>query len=163
MTLQSPIIGVLVLFSLLLAGIRVVAESRGWSSAGEGPFSIRAIPDDALAHEEEVGRALDEDRQELLRRNAAKRALVAELVAERMTLEEATGAFLAVDEGLSSPRADLQSVFPGRSDRERAARNVMAWALCGEGHREGVVTRLTTEFQKMFPAHDRPHPMVPGL
>ncbi len=99
-----------------------------------------------------VGRALDDERERILQHNEIKRYLGAELVAGRISLAEAVEGFLAADEGCPKSLAVLRNMFPGRSDRERAARNVITWARCGGEPQPDLITRLEAEFRSLFPA-----------
>lgn len=95
---------------------------------------------------------LDDERHDLLQRITLKRLMSYELMAGRVSLAEATDGFLAADEGCPKSLAVLRKMFPGRSDRERAARNVIAWAHCGDEPRPNLVARLEAEFRSLFQA-----------
>jgi hypothetical protein len=141
---------VMVMPLLLLVWVTTVgrADSQVWARLMGVP--PQATPD--LGSEIATGRELDDERYHLLERTAFKRGLVAEVTAGRLSLAEATDGFLAVDEGNPQSLATLRRLLPGRSDREREARSVLAWARCGEAPQFDLGARLDAEFRILFPA-----------
>jgi hypothetical protein len=105
---------------------------------------------DALSIEEQPQLTADEERQNLLARNAIKRSIVAELVAGRLELSQAADGFLEVDRGRSRFTEELRSQYGGGSIREREARSVMAWARCSNRCCADLERRLEQEFQEQF-------------
>ena len=138
------------LFVVLL----MVATSAGCGDSRVGAtIAALSIPAELdLEAESNTGQRLDDARRNLLQRTAIKRFLVAEFTAGRISLADAADGFLIVDQGSSQALPDLRRLFAGRTDRERAARSVIAWVRCGEPLQPGLTAHLDAEFRSLFPA-----------
>jgi hypothetical protein len=111
-------------------------------------------------------RRLDEDRrrgEELdrrlevsLRRVHGKEAVVAALLAGRLTLPQAAALFRDLDETLPDPSVPRRLAAGGPADGERLCRQVLTWAggrapegRTAPGQAADVVARLEAEFQQL--------------
>lgn len=101
---------------------------------------------------------LDAAEDEVQRRMAVKEALVAELVAGRTTLAAVTAQFVEMNAGRPNYVAAIRASFPGGTDQEKAARNVIEYALArtAAANQAAVAGRLEAELRQMTapaPAH----------
>jgi hypothetical protein len=101
-----------------------------------------------------VSRALNADRESLLSQSATKRVTTEDLVAGRITLEEATARFLALDEGWPRIQYHVHTSFSGTSDWEKEARCIIS-LVCRKSltpsERQSLLDRLKSEFTQLFP------------
>jgi len=68
-----------------------------------------------------------------LQRTHAKQAIIDDLIAGRLTLVEAARRFILVNETPVICQDDYRAIYPGRSDGEKACRQVLRWV---ESHLE---------------------------
>jgi len=99
-------------------------------------------------------RELDAEGGEVLQRLAAKDDLVANLIAGRSTLTATTLQFTALNEGCSAYMEVIRDTYPGASDEEKMARNVLDFLsirLAQEPawRRLTLLVRLNAEFQTL--------------
>jgi SpoVK/Ycf46/Vps4 family AAA+-type ATPase len=95
---------------------------------------------------------LEQTRVELHRSIEVKASIIAELLAARITLEEATEQFLILTTNRPKTMQMIRSRYPGKTDREKMARNVMeATQQLAEPHeRDALRDRLEAELQQML-------------
>jgi hypothetical protein len=89
---------------------------------------------------------------EVQQRIAVKEALISDLIEGRTTLAEVTDRFAAMNKAYPEYVAVIRANFAGRTDRERTARNVIAYARCriaNETERVRVLGRLEAELVEM--------------
>jgi hypothetical protein len=104
----------------------------------------------------------DPDVQILIGNMEAKDSVVADLIAGRITLAEAGGSFQTIDASRPSHLHSFLSIYPGRSDRERMCRQVIAHVntkLEGRPEHDAVVAGLEADLQKQIAAE--PPPLAP--
>jgi hypothetical protein len=146
----------------LPVGAVVVAAglAPGWAAAvGLDVWNVPALREEARAETErsEVLAAEDED---IRRRIEVKEALVADLIAGRAALAGVAARFLDLNEDRPEYMAAVRANYPGDTDLERTARNVIEYTagrLAGEppARRAEVAERLESEFRAL----DSPHPV----
>jgi hypothetical protein len=140
------------LVSFVLIGVGVLAIHPRWaSSVGADVWSASAYQERIRTSDELHGR-LERENQETLRRMAVKESIVEELLAGRVTLAEATDQFAEINESLPHSMDRIRATCPGQSDREKLARNVIAFARArAPGHEwDAVERRLEAELQQML-------------
>jgi len=89
------------------------------------------------------------------RRMAYKEQLVADLLEHRYTLDQVAREFLAVIAEDETNLRLLRAHFPGRTDEERAARNVIAYVgtqPLPDYEAARAVAHLQAEFRRLYPA-----------
>jgi hypothetical protein len=86
-------------------------------------------------------------------RTAMKDDLVQQLVNGRLSLAAAAGQFLDLNSQSPDCLSVMRAHFPGRTDTESAARNVIEYARhrTPAGRAEQVADRLAAEFRAMYP------------
>jgi hypothetical protein len=135
----------------LLLGLPASLALALWAaSACREEARLRASLD-TLAEE---ANAMDVDRDAILARMALKRVLVNDLVDGRVTLAEATGRFLALNRQHPAYMSAIRGDYPGRTDEESQARNLVANVLTwldDPNDWPGVRERLGAEFRELFP------------
>jgi hypothetical protein len=110
-----------------------------------------------LNSEVELGESLDLVNVEIQRRIAIKEGLVADLIAGRTTLACVTEQFLALNQGRPEYMRVIRVTYPGASDFEKSAHNVISYAE-GELSRFPAAQqneargRLQTELRDLFQA-----------
>ncbi len=142
---------------LTLAGTALFAfallcyADPAWAkAAGVDVWSIRELNDE-LASGTARRQELDIHDEVIQRRIALKEGIVGDLLAGRLSLAEATSQFAA----LNLPRADAMAViratYPGRTDEEKLARNVIEYARLRVDDKTppGVMARLEAEFDRL--------------
>jgi hypothetical protein len=91
---------------------------------------------------------------EIHERMALKEQLVAELIAGHTTLPEVTSQFTAINAARPEYMAVIRVNYPGGTDEEKVAHNVIEYALPrlpDDAKRDRVLARLNREFHGMFP------------
>jgi len=157
--LKRPLVRCLLLTLAVLA-LSVGAASAlspGWvRSAGLDVWNVRQL--EKVANEAaEQGRQLDEEDAEIRHRIRAKEVLVAELVAGRTTLAVVTSQFRALNEPYPEYQRMIRTHFPGATDEEKMARNVIAYTLPrvpDPSRRHALVRRLDSELHSMLGGRD---------
>lgn len=93
------------------------------------------------------------------RRMEIKNQIVEQLYREEITLKEATGHFLALNQEHEPIAEGVRCSFPGKTDEEKTAVNVIQYAACARGMRDEerrrVLNRLDGEFEQWF-GHAQP-------
>ncbi|MCI0704888.1 MAG: hypothetical protein L0241_27835 [Planctomycetia bacterium] len=103
---------------------------------------------DADAHHAE----LDIENAALLRRIEVKETLIRDLIEERTTLTEVTAQFHEMNVVRPQYMVVIRVSFPGDTDEEKMARNVISFALprVEPEKREALERRLEAELQQML-------------
>ncbi len=120
-------------------------------SAGIDVWNVPALRDEMRTSADECER-LEVAEHEVQRRIALKESLVLELIAGRATLAEVTAHFSELNASRPNYVAAIRESFPGDTDEEKAARNVIAYALArtSAADRDAVACRLDAELQRML-------------
>jgi hypothetical protein len=82
----------------------------------------------------------------------AKEAVVRELIAGRVTLPEATARFMALNQSHPEYLRMIRENYPGSSDEEKTARNVIDYSLGrtdDRGERDRLGRRLNAELRTL--------------
>jgi hypothetical protein len=111
------VVGGLVLGGLVVAG--AVHGPRTVLSAALAPVTD-------LTEEARRAEGLGDANRVCMRRIAIKEQLVADLIADRITLARATAEFLILNRSDEACSTVLRRTFPGRTDFERTAHSVLA-------------------------------------
>jgi hypothetical protein len=143
----------LVCSCLALGAVVLVAHPTLARSIGADVWNVPALKEQVRESTEEDDRLTDED-GDVRRRIAIKDAIIAELLAGRTTLSEATDRFAALNSGRPRYLTAIREGFPGATDQEKFARNVISFALARvEPHeRANVSSRLETDLRQMIAA-----------
>lgn len=120
---------------------------------GVDVWNVPALNAELRATTEESGR-LDAEDGDVRHRIAVKETLVAELIAGRASLDEVTDRFVALDATRPANLAAVRDKFPGDTDHEKMARNVIAYALprATAHQRAALAHRLDTELRQSLAA-----------
>ena len=107
-----------------------------------------------LREADDEDRRLAAENAELMRCLRAKEAVVADLLRGRMTFAGAADRFGALNESYPACAAQLRGHYPGATDREKCARNVIDYALHRAApHEEAAArARLEAELRQMLTA-----------
>ena len=139
---------------LVAAGLGgVFAASPAWArSVGLDVWNVSAL---ARQQREAVERRaeLTAAQAEISQRIGLKEAVVGELVAGRTTLADATAEFLALNESHPEYVAMIRDSYPGSTDEERTARNVIGYAVMRADNPveyDRLSRRLDAELQAML-------------
>jgi hypothetical protein len=102
----------------------------------------------------EYGKQLDLIDQELRRHIRIKDQLIIELIAGKKTLTEVTTEFLVLNQSQAATMDVLRREYPGLTDEEKIARNVIEYATADLDHsyadqKEVVLARLEAEFEQL--------------
>ncbi|MBA4187544.1 MAG: hypothetical protein C0467_05940 [Planctomycetaceae bacterium] len=116
------------------------------------PLCVQVDPAEEVAEQEHM----EVVRRELLSNIAIKDALITDLVSGRRTLAEVTEAFLAMNQRWPESMAVVRGHYPGRTDEEKTAHNVMGFvqyelANATPAQQAKVLTRLRAEFDARYP------------
>lgn len=111
----------------------------------------------ALVYEEQLRECrnqrveLDAETDDLLRRITLKRAMIAELVAGRTTLDDVTERFPELSSTHPQSLKSLRESYPGATDREKTARKVISYALeeVPDECRGALAAKLYGELERM--------------
>jgi len=143
----------LTLAALALSVGAASALSPGWvRSAGLDVWNMPRLErtvDEAV----EQGRQLEDEDAEVRHRIRAKETLVEGLIAGRSTLAEVTSQFTALNQPYPEYMRMILVTYPGATDEEKAARNVIAYTLPrvrDTSRRCAVAGRLEAELQSMM-------------
>ncbi len=120
---------------------------------GVDVWNVPALNAELRATTEESGR-LDAEDDDVRRRIEVKESLVVELIAGRVSLTEVTDRFTALDETRPANLAMVRDRFPGDTDHEKMARNVIAYALprAADHQRAALANRLDAELRHSLAA-----------
>jgi hypothetical protein len=141
---------VLVAIAIIGFGIFIVPPVRT-RSTGAAALGRPSLQNETNETNDSI-QQLEQTRVELHRSIEVKASIIAELLAARITLEEATEQFLMLTKHRPKAMQMIRSRYPGKTDREKMARSVMeATQRLAEPHeRDAVGDRLEAEFQQML-------------
>jgi len=136
-------------YSTCLSIAALVASSEWAASHVVNAFHSQASQDE-ITSEIEFRQRLDIIDQKILRQLEIKEKLIAELIAGRTTLAQVATQFLVMSRHDMVWLSIVRKDYAGKTDEERAARNVIAYATAelsrGSAAREvEVLTRLEAE------------------
>jgi hypothetical protein len=150
-------IGAAVFFTLALPPV-AAAVSPGWvRSFGLDVWSLPELHEEVAAAAEQ-SRELQAEDDDIQQRIVVKEALIADLIAGRTTLAEVTAQFLILNKARPEYMAVIRAHFPGSTDQEKVARNVIDYArprVADPVRREQLVQRLEAELVRMPVAETR--------
>jgi hypothetical protein len=135
-----------------LVVITALAVHPTWArSLGADVWNMPALTEQVRTTETEGTRLAAED-TEVQRRIAIKDAIVTELLAGRITLADATDQFTAMNTSRPHYMAAIRDTFPGATDREKMARNVISFATprVAGAAQSATASRLEAELQQML-------------
>lgn len=120
-------------------------------STGIDVWNVPALQDQLRTSADESER-LDGAEHEVQRRIAMKESLVAELIAGRAALADVTAQFTEMNATRPAYVAAIRESFPGATDEEKAARNVIYYALARAtaAEHDAVARRLDAELRQMI-------------
>ena len=120
---------------------------------GADVWNVPALKEQARASEVEEDRLDDED-SEVMRRIAVKEAIVNDLIAGRTTLADATARFVALNAARPQYLHALREAYPGTTDDEMFARNVISFAVARVpvSQRSELSSRLEGELRQSLAA-----------
>jgi hypothetical protein len=135
---------------LALAGVSVARPS--WpADLGVDFWNVPAL-NARLKRHHKVAVELERQDETVMRRIAVKEAIVADLIAERVSLVEAAAQFRALNAGRRDYLTVIRSTYPGRTDDERICHNVIAFVEAAVNSDEDgryTVYRLTEELRRL--------------
>jgi hypothetical protein len=142
---------ILLVLAVLVAA--VVANPTWAAAIGIDVWNLPALHQ-GIETGAEQRREFDHKGVDVLRRIDLKDRLVADLIAGRSTLAEVTGEFLDLNRDRPGYLTALQANFPGQTDEERTARNVLFYVSHHVGHlspadRAEVKARLESELARL--------------
>lgn len=138
-------------FFVLVPVVVAIANSERVASVVFSVCQPQKLHDDYQG-EMQLAKDLEVSDQEVRRRIQIKESLIHQLIAGRTTLEEVTTQFLMMNQCRPGYMAVIRASYPGDSDEERTARNVIGYATvelsgASETERAEVLTRLEGEFE----------------
>lgn len=95
---------------------------------GADVWNVPALNDQVSASAAEEDR-LDDEGDEVMRRIVIKEGIVTDLIAGRTTLADATARFVELNASRPHYLAALRDAYPGATDYEKFARNVISFAV----------------------------------
>jgi hypothetical protein len=137
----------------LLVSAAVVAANPTWAAAiGLDVWNLPALRQ-CMETEDAKRRAFAYEDAELFRRMDLKDRLVAELIAGRTTLADVTEEFVALNRDRPGYTTTIRATYPGQTDEERTARNVLGYVSQRMGdlppaRQAEVMARLESEFAR---------------
>ena len=138
--------------SCLLVAVGTLSAHPTWArSIGADVWNVPALNEQVRTSEVEDDR-LTAEGDDVLRRIAIKEAIITELLAGRTTLADASERFAALNGARPDYVATLREVFPGATDQETYARNVISFALprVPAQDRDALSSRLEAELQQIL-------------
>jgi hypothetical protein len=131
----------------------LVANPRWARALGLDVWSLPELHEQ-LAAGAAKSRDFEREGEVVLRRIQLKDRMVDDLIDGRSTLAEIARRFHNLDRYRPGYMTVIRATVPGRTDRERSARNVLSFvaprvADLTVSHREEVLTRLETEFSSL--------------
>jgi hypothetical protein len=138
---------------VLVAAAVFVARPAWASTLGLDVWNVPALKAELRDMTEESGR-LDSESEDVRRRVAVKEQIIAELIARRMTLAEATDRFVQLNSYRPEILEVIRAKYPSGSDFEKTARNVIDYVLVRVAvpERPAVARRLESELRQMLTA-----------
>jgi hypothetical protein len=109
---------------------------------------------ESVRNAEAEGERLDAEDAEVLSRIRMKESIVTDLVAGRITMAEATDQFTELCAPHPAQMEVIRDRFPGATDREKIAHNVIAFALqrVDPDQRDAIASRLENDLRQMLAA-----------
>lgn len=133
---------------LVCAGVLTVHPS--WArSIGADVWNAHGLNKQVRTAASEEDRLTSED-DEVLHRIAIKESIISDLIAGRTTLADATERFTVLNEARPDYLTTVRDAFPGSTDQEKFARNVISFAVArvGPHERAALSSRLEAELQQ---------------
>ena len=137
---------------LVYPAVVCLAAAAVFASPQTAPPGEADLPSDEVMAQESVD--LGRRQAVVSARLAYKDAHVGELVAGRASLADVAAAFARLNAEDPVARDMVRQAYPGRSDDERAARNVLAFVEARPtppAERAALLTRLHAEFDRLYP------------
>lgn len=136
---------------LLVGAGALLAHPTLARSVGADVWNVPALNEQVRAAGAEEER-LTEDDNDVLRRIAVKEGIVSALIAGRLTLTEATERFAELNAARPAYLPTLRTAYPGDTDQEKFARNVISFALprVPPHERAALSARLEAELRQML-------------
>jgi hypothetical protein len=137
---------------LVVAALGLLGAHPTWArSLGLDVWNAPALQKELRASEGK-DRELSEQSEVVLRRIAAKDTIVADLIAGRTTLARATERFAVLNAGQPEYMEAIRATFPGETDQEKCARNVIAFARMRvpAEQRDALESRLEAQLHEML-------------
>jgi hypothetical protein len=137
----------------LLAGTVLAVHPTLARALGVDVWNAPALEADLRAAAEESAR-LDADDATVRRRIEIKEALVAELIDGRASLSAVTERFLELDGPREAYMVSVRERFPGATDSEKMARNVIAYTLprATDDARAALAARFDADLRRYLAA-----------
>lgn len=136
---------------VLALALAVLVIHPTWASAlGVDVWNIPAMKAELRANAERVEQMQEQD-ENILYRIRLKEAIVADLLAHRITLADATDRFAALNESRPDYMELIRAQYPGQTDQEKLARNVIAFTelRAPVSERPAVKNRLEADLHRM--------------
>lgn len=130
----------------------MLAAHPTWaSSIGADVWNVPGLEEELRVRADEANQLADQD-EEIRHRINVKEVIIADLLAKRITLAEATEQFTVMNESRPQYMAMIRATFPGETDQEKIARNVISFALLRvkPQERDTVNHRLEKELHLML-------------
>ncbi len=120
-------------------------------SIGADVWNVPAL-NDQLRESTGASERLDIEDDEIKRRIDLKETIIEELLAGRITLAEATAKFTELNATRPKYMEAIRASFPGATDQEKAARNVISYSLTRTpvDTRAAVSQKFDAELEKMI-------------
>jgi hypothetical protein len=153
--LNRPTVRRLLFVPAVLAGVVAVAFAANPAWARSAGLDVWNAAELAREKEEviEQGRELAAVDDEICRRIAVKEAVVRDVIDGRTTLADATAQFMALNEPYPANLRMIRETYPGSTDEEKTARNVICYTLGrvdDPDERDWVAHRLQEELQAVI-------------
>ena len=144
------------LFTMILAvglpvALLTVADPTWAKAIGVDVWNVPALEQEAQEAYEQNDQ-MTATAESLNRRMEVKEALIRDLIEGRATLAEVTAQFYELNSPYPQYMTAIRANFPGRTDEEKMAHNVIYYALprATPEQREALKTRLDAELQQML-------------
>ncbi len=143
----------LIVCILGLVGSQLSVAHPSWAQAvGVDVWNLAELEEQTRATTAHNRVLLAED-YEIQQRIAIKESLIEELVAGHTSLAATTDAFLELNRAMPQHMTVIRSLYPGRSDRELVARNVLDYAKgrsVSDREEQAVQSRLEHELDALI-------------
>jgi len=142
----------MVLGGFVFAAVGMLAVHPTWaSSIGADVWNMPSLKEELRANTEEASVLANQD-DEIRHRISLKEVIIADLLANRITLAEATEQFTVMNASRPQYMTMIRSSFPGETDQEKFARNVISFALLRvkPQERDALNHRLEKELHLML-------------
>jgi hypothetical protein len=140
--------------SSLVVGVSVLAVHPTWArSIGVDVWNLPTLKEQVRESAAEGDRLSSED-DEVLRRIAIKEGIISDLLTGRSTLAEATDRFTELNAARPEYVEALRDTYPGATDQEKFARNVISFARARAAlhERAALSSRLEAELRQIIAA-----------